>query len=60
MVGVAFSITPTDEVTGIYDRYTYDDEKRRPLRRWDRRLQAIISNKAEREDAVVSIDAGRG
>lgn len=46
------------EVTGIYDRYTYDDEKRRALRRWDRRLQAIISNKAEREDAVVSIDAG--
>ncbi len=48
------------EVTGIYDRYTYDDEKRRALGKWDRRLQAIISNKAEREDAVVSIDAGRG
>ena len=48
------------EVTGIYDRYTYDDEKRRALRRWDRRLQAVISHKAEREDAVVSIDAGRG
>ena len=48
------------EVTGIYDRYTYDDEKRRALRKWDRCLQALISNKAEREDTVVSIDAGQG
>ena len=48
------------EVTAIYDRYTYDDEKRRALRKWDRRLQAIISNKAEREDTVVAIDARRG
>ncbi len=41
------------EVTGIYDRYTYDDEKRRALRKWDGRLQAIISNKAERENSHI-------
>ena len=54
------STTPTDEVTGIYDRYTYDDEKRRALGKWDRRLKAIISDEAQREDTVISIDAGRG
>ncbi len=48
------------EVTGVYDRYTYDDEKRRALRKWDRRLQAIVSGEAQQEDTIVSIDTGRG
>ncbi|MHC4608035.1 MAG: tyrosine-type recombinase/integrase, partial [Planctomycetota bacterium] len=48
------------EVTGVYDRYTYDEEKRRALRKWDRRLQAIVSGEAPQEDRIASIDAGRG
>ena len=48
------------EVTGVYDRYTYDDEKRRALRKWDRRLQAIVAGEAQQEDTIVSIDTGRG
>ena len=48
------------EVTAIYDRYSYDAEKRRALRKWDRHLQAIVSGETQRDEAVVSIDKGRG
>ena len=30
------------EVTGVYDRYAYDKEKRRALERWERKLRRII------------------
>ena len=30
------------EITGIYDRYSYDKEKRRALEKWERKLRSII------------------
>jgi hypothetical protein len=30
-------------VTAIYDRYSYDKEKREALEAWSRRLQIIVS-----------------
>ena len=30
-------------VTAVYDRYSYDKEKRNAMMKWDRRLQAILS-----------------
>jgi integrase len=44
------------EVTAVYDRYTYDDEKRKALRKWDRALSDIISGKGK-VDKVVAIDS---
>lgn len=32
-------------VTKVYDRHSYDDEKRRALDKWDRRLNAILGDK---------------
>ena len=34
------------EITGTYDRYSYDREKRRALERWERKLKAIIGEAA--------------
>jgi len=33
-------------VTAVYDRYSYDQEKKSAMAKWDRRLQAILSGKA--------------
>ena len=41
------------EITGVYDRYAYDREKRRALERWGRKLRGIIGEPAQ--DKVVSI-----
>ena len=41
-------------VTAVYDRATYDGEKRQALAKWDRRLRAIISGEAPGK--VVAID----
>ena len=30
----------------VYDRHTYDDEKRDALIRWDQRLRAIVGSQA--------------
>jgi hypothetical protein len=35
-------------VTAVYDRHSYDLEKRAALRFWGRRLEAIMSNKRTR------------
>ena len=43
------------EVTGVYDRYSCDSEKRKALMKWDRRLRAIISGEVEGAK-VVAID----
>jgi len=32
-------------VTAIYDRYSYDKEKKSAMTKWDRRLQVILSGK---------------
>jgi len=34
--------------TRVYDRYTYDAEKRDALERWMRRIQAIIEGKTRK------------
>lgn len=34
-------------VTAIYDRYSYDKEKREALEAWSRRLQLIVSGLRE-------------
>lgn len=41
-------------VTAVYDRATYDGEKRLALAKWDRKLRAIISGEAPAK--VVAID----
>ena len=33
-------------VTTVYDRYSYDKEKKAAMTKWDRKLQAILSGKA--------------
>ena len=35
------------EVTGVYDRFGYDKQKRRALERWERKLRAIIGEPVE-------------
>lgn len=42
-------------VTGIYDRYSYDKEKRKALQKWDRKLRQII-NRETTNDKVVAIN----
>ncbi len=34
-------------VTAVYDRYSYDAEKRRALVRWGDRLESILGNNDE-------------
>jgi hypothetical protein len=34
------------EITGIYDRHTYDAEKRAALLKWDRHVAEIVSGEA--------------
>jgi integrase len=42
------------EITGTYDRYSYDREKRRALERWDRKLRVIIGEAAESKVVEIS------
>ena len=35
------------DVTGIYDRYSYDSEKREALEAWARRLNVFVSDLRE-------------
>lgn len=35
------------EITGVYDRYSYDKQKRRALQRWERKLRSIIGQSIE-------------
>ena len=44
-------------VTAVYDRHSYDAEKRRALNAWGRQLQRILT--ATKDEKVVSIAAGR-
>jgi integrase len=43
------------DVTAIYDRHSYDSEKRTALARWDRRLHEIVEGRAA--DKVVELRA---
>jgi integrase len=42
-------------VTGIYDRHTYDTQKRGALERWDRRLCQILTGEAAEAPKVVRL-----
>jgi integrase len=46
------------EVTAVYDRHTYDNEKRQALEAWQRRLDEIVTGKAQ--DGNVVAFQGRG
>jgi hypothetical protein len=34
------------DITSVYDRYSYDSEKRRAMEFWDRLLTAVLTNKS--------------
>jgi hypothetical protein len=40
------------DVTAIYDRHSYDPEKRTALDAWCRRLEAIVSGQGAKADVV--------
>jgi integrase len=42
-------------VTSVYDRHSYDQEKRQALEAWGRRLQAIIQEKNGEESNIIPI-----
>jgi len=46
------------DVTAVYDRHSYDPEKRRALEAWGRRLELIFSGKPAKGQ-VVELAAGR-
>jgi integrase len=48
------------EVTAIYDRYSYDREKRAALNSWGKRVDAILSGKREAAKVVGSANWFRG
>ena len=45
------------DITAVYDRYSYDAEKRKALTRWGRQLERILSEKTS--DAVLPFPAKR-
>jgi integrase len=47
------------DVTAVYDRHSYDNEKRLALDAWARRLEAIIEDRADAGATVVPISAGQ-
>ena len=42
-------------VTAVYDRHSYDREKRDALQAWGRRLEEIVSGRAAPADKVVRL-----
>ena len=42
-------------MTAVYDRHSYDAEKRHALETWGARLQEIVSQSSEAVDKVVSL-----
>ena len=47
------------DVTAVYDRHSYDPEKRTALDAWGRRLEAIVSGTASKARVVALSAAGR-
>ncbi len=43
------------EITGVYDRHTYDPEKRHALEAWAAHLESILSGKPKAADNVVRL-----
>ena len=45
-------------VTAVYDRHSYDSEKRRALEAWARRLEEIVARKKPDKSKVVRLRSG--
>ncbi len=45
-------------VTSVYDRHSYDAEKRQALDAWGRRLEQIISGESPADETVVPLRSG--
>ena len=45
-------------ITAVYDRHSYDSEKRATLEAWARKLQAILENKPQPRAVGVPIGGG--
>ena len=46
-------------MTAVYDRHSYDPEKRSALEAWGRRLEAIVSGTTSKARVVALSAAGR-
>jgi integrase len=46
------------EITGVYDRHTYDPEKRHALEAWAAHLEGILSGKPKADNVVMLATAG--
>ena len=46
------------DVTAVYDRHSYDPEKRTALEAWGRRLEAIVSGETKPAEVVAMPRAG--
>ncbi len=47
-------------VGGIYDRHTYDAEKRQALEAWEAELEAILAGKRDKDGKVIDIKQAQG
>ena len=47
-------------VGGIYDRHTYDAEKRQALEAWEAELEQILAGKADKDGKVIDIRQAQG
>ena len=47
-------------VVGIYDRHTYDTEKRQALEAWETELEQILTGKMDKDGKVIDIRQAQG
>lgn len=45
---------------GIYDRHTYDAEKRQALEAWEAELEQILAGKMDKDGKVIDIRQAQG
>jgi hypothetical protein len=46
VIGRILNHSEEKDITSVYDRYSYDAEKRRAMKFWDRLLTAVLANKS--------------
>ncbi len=59
VVGKLLNHSERKDITAVYDRHSYDPEKRHALDVWGRRLEEIISGKLATSNVIVPFTAGR-
>ena len=42
-----------NEITAVYDRHSYDPEKRLALEAWGRRVEEIVSSTSHKDEVVL-------